>query len=111
MKATVDVLLALLLIVAYWLPSIAGKLRHVRGLGQVVIVNAFLGWTFIGWIVALVMAFRYVPPAPPKHAASEATELDAALSALKAARDDDPHLDDLAQGVKDAIRRDTRSWN
>jgi hypothetical protein len=51
----------LLMIAAYWLPAINAKLRHVRGIGQVVIVNLFFGWTGIGWIVALVMSFRAVP--------------------------------------------------
>jgi hypothetical protein len=47
-----------ILIVAYWLPTILAKRRRVRGLGQVAIVNGLLGWTVIGWIVALVMAYR-----------------------------------------------------
>lgn len=49
---------------AYWFPSIMAFLRHVPGKAQVVIVNLFLGWTVIGWIVALVMAFRAVPAEP-----------------------------------------------
>jgi hypothetical protein len=36
-------------------------MRHVPAKAQVVIVNLFLGWTVIGWVVALVMAFRTVP--------------------------------------------------
>ena len=52
------------LIAAYWFPTIMAFMRHVPGKAQVVIVNLFLGWTVIGWIVALVMAFRTVPAAP-----------------------------------------------
>jgi hypothetical protein len=37
--------------------------RHVPNLAQVAIVNGFLGWTFVGWVVALVMAAKPVPPA------------------------------------------------
>jgi hypothetical protein len=29
--------------------------------GSVVVINIFLGWTFIGWVVALAMAARSVP--------------------------------------------------
>lgn len=54
--------------VFYWLPSIIAVSRHVLGVGQVVVVNALLGWTTIGWIVALVMAFRHVPKAQEQQA-------------------------------------------
>jgi hypothetical protein len=43
--------------------SIIAAVRKVHGTGQVIVVNLFLGWTAIGWVVALVMAFRAVPPA------------------------------------------------
>jgi hypothetical protein len=48
----------------YWLPAIIAVARRVPAKAQVVIVNLFLGWTVVGWVVALVMAFRVVPPAP-----------------------------------------------
>ena len=51
------------LIAAYWFPTIMAFMRHVPARGQVLVVNLFLGWTFIGWVVALVMALRAVPPA------------------------------------------------
>jgi hypothetical protein len=54
--------LYLFLIIAYWVPTIIAFARHVPAKAQVVIVNFFLGWTLIGWVVALVMAFRQVPP-------------------------------------------------
>jgi Superinfection immunity protein len=55
-----------LLILAYWVPTFVALTRHVPGKGQVVVVNLFLGWTGIGWVVALVMAFRSRPePAGP----------------------------------------------
>jgi len=52
------------LIVAYWVPTIIAAVRHVQGIGQIVVVNFFLGWTLIFWVVALAMAFRHVPPQP-----------------------------------------------
>jgi len=48
----------------YWVPSVIGALRRVRSLGSVIVVNLFLGWTVIGWIVALAMAFRSRKPQP-----------------------------------------------
>lgn len=58
------------IIAAYWFPSILAFMRHVPAKGQVVVVNLFLGWTVIGWVVALVMALRTVPAsgaAQPPH--------------------------------------------
>jgi ABC-type lipoprotein release transport system permease subunit len=52
------------LIAAYWFPTIMAFMRHVPAKGQVLVVNLFLGWTFVGWVVALVMALRTVPAAP-----------------------------------------------
>ena len=51
------------IVIAYWVPTIVAFTRHVPAKAQVVVVNLLLGWTVIGWIVALVMAFRAVPPA------------------------------------------------
>ena len=42
----------------YWVPSITAQVRHVPNKGSVIVVNLFLGWTVVGWIVALAMAMR-----------------------------------------------------
>lgn len=42
----------------YWIPTVVAAVRHVPNTGSVVVVNLFLGWTFIGWVVALAMAMR-----------------------------------------------------
>ena len=55
------VFLVLLLIAAYFIPTIVGAIRSVPNIGSVVVVNVFLGWTFLGWVVALAMAARSVP--------------------------------------------------
>jgi hypothetical protein len=56
--------LALILIVLglYWLPSIVAYFRHVPHLFSVVVTNALLGWTVIGWLVSLCMALRHPQP-------------------------------------------------
>jgi Superinfection immunity protein len=61
-----------LIIVAYWVPTIVAFARGVPAKAQVLIVNLFLGWTFIGWVVALVMSFRQVPRASEARSPSAA---------------------------------------
>lgn len=41
--------------IVYFLPSIIAIKRRVN-IGPVVIINIFFGWSFIGWIVALINA-------------------------------------------------------
>lgn len=50
------ILLLLLAAPAYFVPSIVAGARKMPNIGSVIVVNVFLGWTFIGWVVALVMA-------------------------------------------------------
>jgi hypothetical protein len=52
--------LALIVVVlgVYWLPSIIGYFRHVPTLFSLVVTNALLGWTIVGWLVSLSMALR-----------------------------------------------------
>jgi Superinfection immunity protein len=45
-------------VIAYFLPMVIGAVRRVRNMGSLTVVNVFLGWTLIGWVVALAMAFR-----------------------------------------------------
>ena len=52
-----------LLFTGYWVPTVVAVIRHVRSTGSVVVVNLLLGWTVIGWIVALAMACRSKDPA------------------------------------------------
>ena len=51
-----------LAVVVYFLPTIVGSNRKVPNIGSIVAINVFLGWTLIGWVVALAMALRSVPP-------------------------------------------------
>ena len=46
------------LIIGYFIPTIVAWTRHVPHRGSVTIVNVFLGWTIVGWVVALAMACR-----------------------------------------------------
>jgi hypothetical protein len=44
--------------VFYFLPSIVALVRGKRDTLSICLLNFFLGWTLIGWIVALVWAFK-----------------------------------------------------
>lgn len=44
--------------VMYFLPSIVALARGKRDLAGIVVLNFFLGWTMIGWVVALVWALK-----------------------------------------------------
>jgi hypothetical protein len=44
--------------VMYFLPSIIAVARSKRDITAIVLLNFFLGWTMIGWVVALVWAVK-----------------------------------------------------
>lgn len=50
------VLLLVVLAGAYFLPSVVAFSRHHHQAGAVFAINLLLGWTLIGWAVALAMA-------------------------------------------------------
>ena len=49
-------LIFFLILGLYFLPTIVAARRYHHRTSQIFIVNLFLGWTFLGWVVALVMA-------------------------------------------------------
>jgi hypothetical protein len=49
--------------VMYFLPSILAFARDKRDTTGIVLLNLFLGWTMIGWVVALVWAVKTDVPA------------------------------------------------
>ncbi|HKN23133.1 MAG TPA: superinfection immunity protein [Terracidiphilus sp.] len=56
----------LLLAFLYFLPTIVAMSRGHRSYGGILVLNLFLGWTFIGWLIALVWACSATgAPAPP----------------------------------------------
>ena len=42
----------------YVLPLLIGCFRRVPDVGSVAVINILLGWTLVGWAVALAMALR-----------------------------------------------------
>ena len=51
----------LVLFLMYWLPTIVAIVRRTPSALGVAAINFFLGWTVIGWIVALVIALAAYP--------------------------------------------------
>jgi len=47
-------LLAVLLIAIYFLPTIIAMVREKKAAVSIFLLNLFLGWTFLGWVAALV---------------------------------------------------------
>ena len=69
--------LLIVMLALYFVPSIVATTKKKRNTGAIFAVNLFLGWTVIGWIVAMVWALTndapvvqvnqnyYGQPAPP----------------------------------------------
>lgn len=49
-------------LVLYFLPSIIALARNKRDTLAIFLLNFFLGWSVIGWIVALVWAAKHDAP-------------------------------------------------
>jgi Superinfection immunity protein len=45
----------------YLIPTIIAVIRKVPNIGSVAVINIFLGWSVVGWVVALAMAARSQP--------------------------------------------------
>ena len=50
-------LLLVLIIILYFLPTFMAVMQGQRQAAAIFMLNLFLGWTFIGWAIAIVWAF------------------------------------------------------
>ena len=61
--------LGLVGLLLYFLPTIVAASRHHSSVIGILLLNFFLGWSVIGWIIALVWACldqpSYLPPPGP----------------------------------------------
>ena len=64
MNSPVHLFIWLVIIAVYFIPAIIAWSRPAPRRGTVTMVNLFLGWTIVGWIVALAMAMRGPRPVP-----------------------------------------------
>lgn len=58
-------LLVFICVFVYFIPSIHAKNRRHPNLKSIFLLNIFLGWTLIGWVVALVWSAAAIPPIEP----------------------------------------------
>lgn len=47
------IVIVFLVLFAYFLPSVMAVSNKKKNKGSIIVVNTFLGWTLIGWVVAL----------------------------------------------------------
>ncbi|MDO4618128.1 MAG: superinfection immunity protein [Clostridia bacterium] len=48
------IILGILILIVYFIPTFVAHTRKHLQKNAILILNIFLGWTFIGWVVALV---------------------------------------------------------
>ena len=58
MEALPLVVFLIIFIGLYLVPTIVAAIRQVPNIGSVIVINVFLGWSVIGWVIALAMAAR-----------------------------------------------------
>ena len=64
--STLTLSLAIVALVGlYLLPTLVALARRIPGVSAIAVINILLGWSFIGWVIALALAVRSVPPAVP----------------------------------------------
>lgn len=54
----------ILCLLFYFLPSIIARKRRKRNLTAIFVLNICAGWTFVGWVIALVWAYALDPEHP-----------------------------------------------
>ncbi|QLF84911.1 hypothetical protein SEA_EPSOCAMISIO_38 [Gordonia phage Epsocamisio] len=69
-----DQLEFIFLTVVYLLPTVIAAVKRSKNLLGVVVINVLLGWTIIGWVVAMVIACWNQRPVVP--ASKEVAEWD-----------------------------------
>ncbi|MGO0684084.1 superinfection immunity protein [Pseudomonas fulva] len=83
--ATGAVMVTIICAVLYFLPSMNAKSRKHPNAGSIFALNLLLGWTLIGWVVAVVWSASAVSAAavpPHSQSPSKAEELEK-LATLK----------------------------
>ncbi len=56
-----------IIIGVYLLPSIVAICRRAYYSAATIIINIFFGWTFLGWVIALILSFLNVPNKTPQQ--------------------------------------------
>jgi len=94
------------LIVFYFLPSIIGY--NKRNASAIFLLNLFLGWTLVGWVVALVWSVTYDPPQQPitiQHNQKQTATVADQITKLAALRDSGAITEEEFQREKQKVLR------
>lgn len=51
-----EALIIIVLLCAYFAPTVVAAARSHPQVGSIIVINLLLGWTFIGWVIALAMS-------------------------------------------------------
>ena len=49
-----------ILLILYFLPTLVAMMRQHHNAGSIFVLNLFLGWTVLAWIISLAMACSQV---------------------------------------------------
>lgn len=95
-RSVFEIVVLAAVVALYFLPALIADRRRRHDLLIIAMFNAMLGWTVLGWILALVWSLQ---PNPPKDLGGQTTVRSRRLGMLSFSR----RLDDRAQA------RETRS--
>lgn len=59
-----SILMVVVMVALYFAPTIIAIIRKHHNVMPVALVNTLLGWTVVGWVVALVWSFSSPPSSP-----------------------------------------------
>lgn len=104
--------LAILVLAVYFLPTVIGVSRQHNNLAPIFLLNLLLGWTLVGWVVALAWSVANTPAAAARPAVAAGASPGAAagddwlapLADVDAA-ERQQRLGELMEGEALAIRR------
>lgn len=55
----VSIIFGFVILALYFVPAIIANQRKHKQYNPILLINLFLGWTFIGWLIALIWAVSY----------------------------------------------------
>jgi hypothetical protein len=58
-------------VLVYFIPFLVALMRRCKDKKNILLINLFLGWTIIGWVIALIQAFsQKTPPGARRKSSS-----------------------------------------
>lgn len=69
----------IVMLALYFVPTFVALAGEKQNATAIIILNIFMGWTLIGWVLALVWAAVKDPPKPPVARADSDEEFTANL--------------------------------